>query len=352
MIHQSVFEEKIVDYIDGRLSAFERKQLEEYLQENPQEKELEQDFKTLMKVSREVGEEHMPSDLHLQAKEALLNRLRSVDVATERVDSKNKYPAATAKSAPPLWEFFRRNIFGWRPIFGMVFVAALLIDLMFLGGATSGIVHSFAEEILQPLISKVRTVQTRLHVSVQRVGKNGRLEDVSDTIMVDNGVIYMTEGASAPRIHNPEYLPTVRRPTDIGMLQMKQLSDTTIHISETVVIDDNAASSDVDMFEIIAELAAKEMGFSLPTANPNPFKNETDIEFSLTEESKVELSIYNTDYEGRRIWQINMETLSPGTHIVLWDGKDDSGNALPSGTYRIYLWVNQYSMSKNVVIER
>lgn len=35
----------------------------------------------------------------------------------------------------------------------------------------------------------------------------------------------------------------------------------------------------------------------------------------------------------QRVWQLRDEELAAGTHLVEWDGRDDSGRALPSGVY-------------------
>lgn len=65
---------------------------------------------------------------------------------------------------------------------------------------------------------------------------------------------------------------------------------------------------------------------------PNPFKTEAIIEFSLGEAERLTLSILNE--QGQVVRHLMNGTLvSAGKFQVIWDGQNDSGNALPSGMY-------------------
>ena len=65
---------------------------------------------------------------------------------------------------------------------------------------------------------------------------------------------------------------------------------------------------------------------------PNPFKIETVIEFSVKEAEQLNLSILNE--QGQVVRHLMTGTLVPaGIFQVIWDGQNNSGNALPSGMY-------------------
>ena len=65
---------------------------------------------------------------------------------------------------------------------------------------------------------------------------------------------------------------------------------------------------------------------------PNPFKIETVIEFSVKEAELLNLSILNE--QGQVVRHLMTGTLVPaGIFQVIWDGQNNSGNALPSGMY-------------------
>ena len=65
---------------------------------------------------------------------------------------------------------------------------------------------------------------------------------------------------------------------------------------------------------------------------PNPFRNETTIRVSLNASSKGSLNVYNV--LGCKIKSILVDkTLHPGTHFIVWNGKNDVGNTVAPGTY-------------------
>ena len=71
--------------------------------------------------------------------------------------------------------------------------------------------------------------------------------------------------------------------------------------------------------------------FTLSTAYPNPFNASTTISFTLNEPGKVNLAVYNL--AGQKVREIAAGNYSEGGHTAVWDGKDDSGNAVSSGVY-------------------
>ena len=72
-------------------------------------------------------------------------------------------------------------------------------------------------------------------------------------------------------------------------------------------------------------------------AHPNPFNNSISISFEIPNSKNVNLSIF--DMKGRNIRQMNLGVLSTGFHKVLWDGKNNFGNEIPSGIYMAVLEV-------------
>jgi len=65
--------------------------------------------------------------------------------------------------------------------------------------------------------------------------------------------------------------------------------------------------------------------------SPNPFKDETRIEYFSGKASLVTVDIY--DLSGRKIKTLITTSEGQGIHSVTWDGKDDSGSAVPAGIY-------------------
>ena len=64
---------------------------------------------------------------------------------------------------------------------------------------------------------------------------------------------------------------------------------------------------------------------------PNPFNPRTTISFALAEERHVTIAVF--DLAGRRIATITDRIYGPGIGSVTWEGRNDAGRAVPSGTY-------------------
>ncbi len=65
---------------------------------------------------------------------------------------------------------------------------------------------------------------------------------------------------------------------------------------------------------------------------PNPFVQETKIQFSLNKSEKINLAIYNE--KGQLVKQLIAGSLvQEGQFQINWDGNDAFGNALPDGVY-------------------
>ena len=71
---------------------------------------------------------------------------------------------------------------------------------------------------------------------------------------------------------------------------------------------------------------------------PNPFNPETTINYSLKENSRVSLEIYNI--KGQKVKTLVNESIPAGEHSVIWDGRDYNNKRVNSGIYFYKLNVN------------
>ena len=71
--------------------------------------------------------------------------------------------------------------------------------------------------------------------------------------------------------------------------------------------------------------------FSLGQNHPNPFNSSTTIRFELTEPSTVELVVY--DLTGQRVSTLVSGFRQAGSHSFTWNGLNDGGFPVASGTY-------------------
>jgi len=83
--------------------------------------------------------------------------------------------------------------------------------------------------------------------------------------------------------------------------------------------------------------------------HPNPFNPQTTIAFELPKRESVTLQVF--DMSGRLVRNlITAEPHTPGRHEVVWNGRDDSGRQVASGTYFYRLEAGSYSETKRMVL--
>ncbi|MGA7836940.1 MAG: C-GCAxxG-C-C family (seleno)protein [Ignavibacteriaceae bacterium] len=75
---------------------------------------------------------------------------------------------------------------------------------------------------------------------------------------------------------------------------------------------------------------------------PNPFNPSTTIKFSLPNQDKVQVAIY--DIQGTLVKNlINHEEYGAGTYSIKWNGKNEFGNQVASGIYIARILTNRFS---------
>jgi len=87
-------------------------------------------------------------------------------------------------------------------------------------------------------------------------------------------------------------------------------------------------------------------GFELEQNYPNPFNPQTTIDFSVKTTGLVKLAIY--DILGREIRTLVSETLTNGRYTTVWDGRDNTGDIVPSGIYIYRVDAGSYKASRKL----
>ena len=87
---------------------------------------------------------------------------------------------------------------------------------------------------------------------------------------------------------------------------------------------------------------------SLEESTPDPFNPTTTIAYSLPHSVPVLLTVY--DVAGRRVRALVSGAQPAGRHSVTWDGTDDRGGAVASGTYFYRLETPGFSQTRKVTL--
>ena len=114
-------------------------------------------------------------------------------------------------------------------------------------------------------------------------------------------------------------------------------ADTLLEI--TIMITDQDYSN--------ADDAVVKSTFSLQNY-PNPFNPETNINYSIPEEGKVELSICNI--RGQKVKTLVNETQVSGEHTVIWNGTNKQNKRVASGVYFYKLEINNSKLLINKML--
>ncbi len=89
-------------------------------------------------------------------------------------------------------------------------------------------------------------------------------------------------------------------------------------------------------------------GTNRMSAAPNPFNPNTRISFSTDNQTPVSLNVY--DLNGRLVAGLFSGTVENHKHDVVWNGTDDLGRKLPSGTYFARFKGDGFSVSRKLLL--
>ena len=117
--------------------------------------------------------------------------------------------------------------------------------------------------------------------------------------------------------------------------RLVQIKSTNVNVSSvTSVIEENFLSKK----------------FSLEQNYPNPFNPTTEIAYQLPKISHVDISIYNG--MGQKIATLVNKTQAAGTYQILWNGKSEAGESLPSGSYFYKFTAGKFTAVKKMLLSK
>lgn len=114
-------------------------------------------------------------------------------------------------------------------------------------------------------------------------------------------------------------------------------------------VDANGNESEGAVTSSIVSVDGKQLpeAYSLSQNYPNPFNPTTQIEFALPEASDVLLEIYNI--RGQKIRTLHTGHVPAGFYTSQWDGTNDMGLGVASGTYIYLMKAGNKTFTKKMV---
>lgn len=107
-------------------------------------------------------------------------------------------------------------------------------------------------------------------------------------------------------------------------------------------IGEEVTALDAEMGEVIPT------DFYMSEAYPNPFNPVTHVDFRLPHASDVSIKVY--DMTGRSVKSLVNERKAAGSYKISWDGTNDAGQAVSSGTYLMKMVTNEFSQSQKFTL--
>ena len=89
-----------------------------------------------------------------------------------------------------------------------------------------------------------------------------------------------------------------------------------------------------EMPTVVREADGLPHRFSAGPGYPNPFNSRVVIPLLLPKDGPGRLTVEMYDVAGQRVRRLYSGVLAPGSHELIWDGRDDAGRPAASGAYR------------------
>lgn len=118
-------------------------------------------------------------------------------------------------------------------------------------------------------------------------------------------------------------------------------------VENIIVADDMNKRIEDTEIEIIYENPNLPLSYLLSQNYPNPFNPSTVIKFSIPVKEFVSIKVY--DIIGREIKTLLSEYTNAGMYLLYWDGSDNTGMQVSSGTYIYRMTAGSYAESKKMI---
>jgi hypothetical protein len=89
--------------------------------------------------------------------------------------------------------------------------------------------------------------------------------------------------------------------------------------------------------------------FALSAPSPNPFSGKSRIAYSLPDNGRVTIQLY--DVAGRHVAVLQDDVLPAGPHAVTWDGLDEGGHECAGGIYFVRMTFEDGQVASEKVVK-
>ena len=90
--------------------------------------------------------------------------------------------------------------------------------------------------------------------------------------------------------------------------------------------------------------------FRISMVYPNPFNPTVNLRFELYDNDVMEISVF--DIQGKKVRSLYSGWMDKGTHNIIWAGKEDTGQSVPSGLYFISFKTGAHTETRKISLVR
>lgn len=165
------------------------------------------------------------------------------------------------------------------------------------------------------------------------------------TTLVETPIVISWDSSAVPNEHSV-FLNDLENGNRVDMMLQSQYS----HMSDK---DGGTHYLSVEVGFKTAAVAEKDFfpsAYSLAQNYPNPFNSSTQINFSLSKPTQIQLDIFSV--LGTKIKTLQKGKYNAGVHLLTWDGKDAHGEPMVSGIYFYVLKTTEFTANKRMIILR
>lgn len=163
--------------------------------------------------------------------------------------------------------------------------------------------------------------------------------DLSSDEAMDGLTLYRRTGADSPRA-----IMNGAVSGDRGTYLDRDVESTTTYQYELVI-----RTADGNEFRSpMATVTMPARKLTLHQNVPNPFNPQTAIRYDLPSSGRAQLFVL--DVNGRLVRTLVNEEQTAGSHSVVWNGRDDAGNAVASGVYFSVLDAGKHRLTRKLVL--
>ncbi len=105
---------------------------------------------------------------------------------------------------------------------------------------------------------------------------------------------------------------------------------------------------EVAIGERVVKVANRPRAYLLSQNSPNPFNAETTIRYDIAESGTVQLAVYALT--GQLVRTLVNGEHPAGHYPLVWDGRDDTGQAVASGLYIYQMICGEFRASRKLVL--